>query len=208
MEELTNRILEYLLHNSDIIIYIFLFISAIIENLFPPIPGDTITAFGAFLVGTGRLNYLSVYLSTTFGSVIGFMMLFFIGKLLGKEFFQSKNYKFFSLKNIETAERWFLKYGYFVVLSNRFLPGIRSVISIVSGFTKLNSVRVFLFALISSSIWNLIWIHTGFVLGDNWDSVRNKIGNILGYYNIIIIILLIVIVVIIIIFKTKNKDRK
>jgi len=69
MTDFINDIIQFLLPHNDIYLYIFLFLSAVVENLFPPIPGDTITAFGAFLVGTGRLDFLLVYTSTTLGSV-------------------------------------------------------------------------------------------------------------------------------------------
>jgi len=186
MESFFNSIIEHLTPESDVYLYLFLFISAVIENLFPPIPGDTITAFGAFLVGTGRLSYVIVYLVTTVGSVVGFLLLFFIGKYLGREFFLNRDYKYFPAEKIGSAEKWFLQYGYLVVLANRFLPGIRSVISIVSGILMLNTLKVFLYALISASIWNLIWIHTGYLLGENWDIVKEKIGALLRGYNIIV----------------------
>ncbi len=99
MENFLSDIIKFLLPLNNIFLYLFLFLSAIIENLFPPIPGDTITVFGAFLVGVGRLNYFGVYLSTTLGSVIGFMTLFLIGKYLGRKFFHEKNYKHFSIED-------------------------------------------------------------------------------------------------------------
>lgn len=207
MEEILNQITETLLKSNDIFIYIFLFLSSIIENLFPPIPGDTITAFGAFLVGTGRLNYYLVYIITAFGSVLGFMMLFWIGRFLGIKFFQEKNYKHFSAEKIAEAESWIIKYGYFVVFGNRFLPGVRSVISIVTGISQLKSKWVFLLALASSSIWNLIWIHTGYLLGNNWDIVKEKMGKILGQYNIIVTVIIITMVAIYIIYKKKRKTQ-
>ena len=188
MEEMLTGLIQYLQElakNPDNFIFLYgiLFISAVIENLFPPIPGDTITAFGAFLVGTGTLDYFYVYLSTSIGSVIGFMCLFFVGKYLQREFFVNKNFKFFSVESIENAENWFSKYGYYIVLANRFFPGIRSVISIVSGISKLNTLKVFILALISASVWNLIWIHAGYVLGDNWDVFSKKITGIIKNYN-------------------------
>jgi membrane protein DedA with SNARE-associated domain len=183
MEQLVNEIIAYLLPRNDAFLYLFLFVSAVIENLFPPIPGDTILAFGAFLVGTGRLNYALVFISTTAGSVAGFMLLVLFGRLLEREFFMKKNYRFFPSTSIVSAEQWFSKYGYFVILANRFLPGIRSVISLASGITKLNLVYVFTLALASASIWNLIWIQAGFLLGNNWEQVKEKIGMVLKTYN-------------------------
>lgn len=185
MEQLINDIITFLLPKNDLLLYGFLFFSAVIENLIPPIPGDTITIFGAFLVGTGRLSYILVYIATTTGSVIGFMLLVMLGRFLEREFFMKKNYRFFSAESIVSAERWFERYGYFVVLANRFLPGIRSVISLVSGITRLNLLKVFLLSLASASVWNLLWIHTGFILGNNWQVVREKAGMLIERYNLI-----------------------
>lgn len=193
MEELLDQTLSYLLPQSNAFLYIFLFLSAVVENLFPPIPGDTITAFGAFLVGTGRLDYILVYTSTTTGSIVGFLMLFYLGRFLGKEFFIEKNYKYFTKKQIINSEKWFQKYGYFIVLLNRFLPGIRSVISISSGVLKLSPLKVILLSSVSASIWNFIWIQAGFMLGNNWNEVKKGIGKVLSSYNKIAILIMIII---------------
>jgi len=104
------------------LLYLLLGLSAFVENVFPPIPGDTITAFGAFLVATERLSFFGVYLSTTLGSLFGFMFLFWIGSLLGRRFFIEKDYRFFRAKDIIRAEEWFRKYGYFLILLNRRNP--------------------------------------------------------------------------------------
>jgi len=166
------------------LLYLLLGLSAFVENVFPPIPGDTITAFGAFLVGTRRLDFVGVYLATTLGSLAGFMSLFWIGNLLGRKFFIEKDYRLFSAENITQAERWFQKYGYFLILFNRFFPGIRSIISLAGGISNLGTFRVALLALISASAWNLIWIAIGYSLGNNWDTVKEKMGYILFQYNV------------------------
>ncbi|HNU73176.1 MAG TPA: nickel pincer cofactor biosynthesis protein LarC, partial [Thermodesulfobacteriota bacterium] len=67
MDLLFQRIIDYLLPKNDLFLYIFLFGSSVLENLIPPIPGDTITVFGAFLVGVGRLNYWYVFIACTAG---------------------------------------------------------------------------------------------------------------------------------------------
>jgi membrane protein DedA with SNARE-associated domain len=206
MEKMLNDLIAFLLPMNNMFLYLFLFISAIVENLFPPIPGDTITVFGAFLVGIKRLNYFGVYISTTAGSVIGFMTLFLLGKYLGRKFFHEKNYKHFSIEKIERTEKWIQKYGNWIIIFNRFLPTIRSVISIVSGISELNTTRVFFYSLISASVWNLIWIHTGYLLGHKWHIVKENFSDIMWKYNIIAgIIILLIIIIFFIIRKFRNK---
>ncbi len=194
----------------DVLLYFLLGLSAYVENIFPPIPGDTITAFGAFLVGTGRLGFLGVYVSTTLGSLAGFMSLFWIGGLLGRKFFIQKDYRFFSAQSIVRAEKWFRKYGYLLILLNRFFPGIRSIISLAGGFSKLGIIRVTLLALISAGAWNLIWIAIGYSLGNNWEMVKAKMGRILFEYNMTFLIVAAVVVLFLVLrmILKKRRDKK
>jgi len=185
-----DRFLAFLDTLPDLLIYILLGLSAFVENVFPPAPGDTITAFGAFLVGTNRLQFLSVLISTTVGSLAGFMFLFWIGSLLGRRFFVEKDFWYFRAEDIIKAENWFRKYGYFLILINRFLPGLRSVISIVGGISGLQAVKVFILALTSSGVWNLIWIGMGYSLGTNWETAKTKLVEIMTTYNIAVLVLM------------------
>jgi len=199
--------LNYLNSLPDYLIYLFLGLSAFVENVFPPIPGDTITAFGAFLVGIGRLDFLGVYISTTLGSLSGFMSLFWIGGYLGRRFFIEKDYRFFKAKDIVKAEDWFRKYGYFLIALNRFFPGIRSVISIAGGISGLKVTGVMFLALISCGVWNILWITLGYVLGTNWDAFEAKMSGILMKYNMTILFLFGLFISIIIIRK-KYRGKK
>jgi len=191
----------------DALLYFLLGLSAFVENIFPPIPGDTITAFGAFLVGTKRLGFMAVYLSTTLGSLAGFMSLFWVGGLLGRKFFIQKDYRFFSADSIVKAEEWFRKYGYFLILLNRFFPGIRSIISLAGGISKLGTFKVALLALISAGAWNLIWIAIGYSLGNNWEAVKEKMGRILFGYNISFLALAAVVVLIFLLRMIRKKRQ-
>lgn len=183
-----NEFLNYLHSLPDDLIYLFLGLSAFVENVFPPIPGDTIMAFGAFLVGIGRLDFLWVFISTTLGSLLGFMSLFWIGGYLGRHFFIEKDYRFFKAKDIIKAEDWFRKYGYFLIALNRFFPGIRSVISIAGGISGLKVTGVMFLALISCGVWNILWIMLGYILGTKWEAFEAKMSGILVKYNVAILI--------------------
>ena len=202
-----DRFLDFLSLLPDSLIYLVLGLSAFVENVFPPIPGDTITAFGAFLVGTQRLHFFGVYLSTSLGSVAGFVFLFWIGSLLGRRFFVERDFWFFKVRDIKRAEEWYLRFGYFLVLLNRFFPGIRSVIALAGGITGLRLLKVTLFALISASAWNLIWISLGYVLGRNWETVRENLGHIMIRYNIVIFSLLGLVIVVLVVRGLKKKQR-
>ncbi len=208
MESFFANSIDIIMEWNVVLLYLFLFGSSVLENLFPPIPGDTITAFGAFLVGIGKLDFFYVYAVTTFGSSVGFILLFYAGAFLEMEFFLNTRFKIFSSHKILAAEKWFSRYGYYVVVLNRFLPGVRSVISIAAGISGLNGMKVFLLSIISAMGWNFLWIYTGYTLGNNWEVVQEKITIIIRSYNIAAAAVLIAAGVFFFIYKMLKKKEE
>lgn len=158
-------------HLPNETIYLFLFAIAFIEYTFPPIPGDTALVFGAYLAGVGKLDLLTVYILTTLGSIIGFFIIFSIGKYYGREFFLKKNYRFFPKKLIFQIEKWFHRYGVGLIAANRFLSGARSAISLFAGISNMKVSAITLAALASSMMWNAVLLSGGYFLGKNWQMV-------------------------------------
>lgn len=201
-----ERILNELRSLPDLLIYFFLGLAAFVENLVPPIPGDTITAFGAFLVGVGKLSFAGVYISTTLGSLLGFMCLFWLGGVLGRHFFIERDFRFLRAKDIIKAEEWFGRYGYFLILFNRFMPGIRSAVALASGISRFRTLPVAALAFLSCAAWNLIWIFMGYSLGTHWGTVEKKMGDFMMRYNIAVAVL-IALVVIFFVFKKRFRRK-
>ena len=199
-----DNILNYLDNLPDFMLYLFLGLGAFLENIFPPAPGDMIVVLGAFLAGAGRLNFILVFITTTAGSLLGFLVLFRLGSYLGRRFFIERDYFFFKKEYIIRAGNWFKKYGYFIITLNRFFPGIRSVISIAGGIYKLETKKVVYLALISSSLWNIVWMSIGFTLGNNWSAVEEKLSYIFARYNMVIFSLFLVLFIYVIIRKNRN----
>jgi len=180
---------QFLVSVDPLTVYLILFVSAYVENTFPPVPGDTVTVIGAYLMTVGRLSFWGVYLSTTAGSVLGFFTMYLIGTRLGPAFFRTgRRSRIFSEKHLEKVKQWFSNHGYWVVFANRFLSGTRSVVSIFAGFVHLNWMVVLLLATISALIWNGLLIYGGFLLGANWMMIKQ----IIGQYNTIVLTLTVI----------------
>ncbi len=150
--------------------YLLLAVSAFFENMLPPIPGDTVTVFGGYLVGSGRLTLAGTVLATTAGSFAGFMAMYAVGRFLGHELLRHGG-KVFAPATIEKVHGWFERYGVGVVLANRFLSGARSVISICAGIARLNPWLVAGCCLVSCLAWNWLLIWAGSKVGENWGMI-------------------------------------
>lgn len=171
-------------------IYISLFAFAYIENIFPPSPSDLVVVIGGSLVGTGTLNFIPTLIITSLGSVLGFMTLFLLGSLLDKKIIKSGKLKFISIEAVSKVESWFKKYGYWIIVINRFLPGTRSVISFFAGMSRLDIKRTVILSLISSFLWNFLIIYLGMLFGENVEIVDRGLDT---YSDIVVVVTIIIV---------------
>lgn len=164
-------ILLYMSNLDPTLIYFVLFIFAFIENVFPPSPSDVVVVMGASLIATTTMGYLPVLFITSFGSSLGFMLMYFVGKLFGEKIIRSGKLSFITQESLSNTDIWFNKWGYKLILANRFLPGTRSVISFFTGVYELEMLKTFVLASISAFAWNAIIIYVGMLLGNNVESI-------------------------------------
>lgn len=180
--------------------YVILFISSFVENIFPPFPGDSVVVLGAFFVGKQVLSFFPVYLSTVFGSTFGFYFYYLVGMKFGRRIFQNPSGKWFSIKQLEKVEAWYDRYGYWIIATNRFLAGFRSVVALGAGIGKMEPHKVMALAFLSCAVWNGILIFGGIQIGKQW-------AKIVQYYQYIIGIIILGILCFIGI-KTKLRKKK
>ena len=152
-----------------------------IENVFPPIPSEVILTFGGFMTSNTNMTITGVIIVSTIGSVIGAIILYLLGRLLTKE----RLYKLvdgrvgkilrFKKQDIDKSEEWFSKKGKSTVLFCRFIPIVRSLISIPAGMTKMEFSLFLTYTIIGSAIWNSVLTYLGFAAGNAWESVAKYV---------------------------------
>ena len=156
---------------SPTLIYCCLFAIAYIENVFPPSPSDVIVVFGGYLVGLGTIDFTAALILTTIGSITGFMTMYKVGDWFGEAIIEKKRFTFLPLESIHKVEEWFRKYGYWIIVANRFMSGTRAVVSFFAGLSKLRLVRTTILCGISAFVWNWLMLYAGALLGKNWNSI-------------------------------------
>ena len=200
-----DSILDFLVDLSDVWIYIAIFFIAYIENVFPPSPSDVVVLFAGSLVGIGRLDFIIVAGAAIVGSTTGFMTMYAIGHWFGDKIVGTGKLKFIPLQHVQKVETWFQRYGYWVVIVNRFLAGTRAVVSFFAGLSKLNLVVTTILSFLSATVWNLALVGSGNIVGKNW----RTIGEVITTYSqaITAIILLVIAVWLIRLFvRRRNKQ--
>ena len=169
---MVDSLASWLAALNPALLYTALAVSSFLENIVPPVPGDSVVLFGSYLAARTHMSFTNVLIATTLGSEAGFMTYYLLGRLIDPARLAARGYRFIPTGKIEQAHRWFVRWGLGVVLLNRFLSGVRSVISIVSGMSRLPWPRVLLLSTIACLMWNLILVRAGFILGSNWQLVE------------------------------------
>lgn len=171
-----KALFEAILNIDPWLLIPILLISAYVENLFPPMPGDTVTVLAAYLVGRGRLDFVSVIMATVIGSTAGFMTIYYLAYTKGRSFFSAHRHpvlerRLLSPKNVARVQRWIDKYGDRVLLMNRFLAGMRSTVALLAGLAGMRPRRVAFFSFLSIVLWNSVLIYAGMAVGANWEAL-------------------------------------
>ena len=202
---------EFILSMMNQFGYIGVFLLIAIENIFPPIPSEVILLFGGFMTTYSELNIVLMIAFAPLGSLLGAIVLYYIGKILNKErlkiIVSGKIGKILRLKNsdIDKADEWFDKKGNKTVFFCRFIPIVRSLISIPAGMSEMPLGKFFLYTTVGSLIWNTILIVIGSIVGENWQSILNIFDT---YSNIVLVLLVIIFVVgVYLFYHTKNKKK-
>lgn len=198
-----EHIIEFISRLDLTYIYIAVFLAAYIENLFPPFPSDALVVFCGSLVAIDQGSIPIVLLSSTLGSTVGFITMYRIGDAFGLKILERGRLKFIPLESVHKVESWFRRYGYWIIILNRFLAGTRAVISFFAGMSELKFPVTVILSAASALVWNAILIYFGFTLGDNW----RRIGGYMALYSKTISVVLLLLLAGWIVWRTLIKPR-
>lgn len=169
-----NTVVDWVLALMDSIGGPGIALGIFLENLFPPIPSEVILPLAGFTAATGRYSIVEAVLWATLGSVTGALLLYGIGAALGLDRLKVIAHKMplVDVADIDKTDIWFTKHGPKAVFFGRFVPGIRSLISIPAGIDRMPLGQFLGYTTAGSLIWNSLFVWIGFQLGDRYDLVE------------------------------------
>ena len=155
---------QWMLQIMDSFGYVGIALLILAENIFPPIPSEVILTFGGFMT-----TYTTMHVPG-----VGAVLLYQLGHLLSTEKMErliaGPVGKALRLKqeDIQKAMDWFDSKGNYTVFLCRFIPIVRSLISIPAGMADMPPVRFLWMTALGSFLWNLILISLGAAAGSSW----------------------------------------
>jgi membrane protein DedA with SNARE-associated domain len=170
-----ENLLDLALTHGAFWFYVFIFMSNVVENFFPPYPGDTVTFVGGYLAGTQHLTFPLVFLSACLGCLSGAMLLYLLGRSKGRKVFLKNGKRIFDRVHLEKVEKWFKRYGEKVLVLSRFLAGVRSVVALAAGLGNVSVKKMTIYTSISILLWNGIILFFAFKVQQNWREILRMI---------------------------------
>ncbi len=144
-----------------------------LESIIPPIPSEIVLAMAGYLSAEGRFNVVFIVLAATVGSLLGALVLYWLGAALGEERLKRwlDHIPLVDLQDLEKADRWFERHGRWAVLIGRVVPVVRSLVSVPAGANRMPLGEFILLTTLGSGVWNALIVGAGFTLGSRWEDV-------------------------------------
>jgi len=193
--EFFQSILDWYMTNLN---YFTVALLMLIESTFLPMPSEVVIPFAAYKAAQGELNVFFVILFGTVGalsgSLINYTLAYYLGRPIIYSFANSRVGKLFLLskEKVIHAEDYFRRNGKSSTFIGRLVPGIRHLISIPAGLSKMNLRDFILFTFVGAGIWNIILAIIGYYVYELRDKIFPYLGHILIALGIIFVIYLII----------------
>ncbi len=159
-----------------------------VESSFIPFPSEVVIPPAAFVAGqpesvlcaTGNypVDVLIIVLFGTLGAMIGAIINYglsvWLGRLIIYKFADSKlgHMCLLSSEKLEKAEAYFREKGNVSTFVGRFIPGIRQLISIPAGLSRMHFGAFLWWTFLGAFVWNCILAALGYLAAGQMDLIK------------------------------------
>jgi membrane protein DedA with SNARE-associated domain len=170
---------EWITNTMNSLGYLGIGLLMFLENLFPPIPSELIMPLAGYTATSpnSQIQVIPAIAAGVIGTILGAIPWYYAGLLLGQqrlELLASRYGKWIGIseKDIAKSVDWFQKHGSTAVLVGRLVPGIRTLISIPAGISKMPLLPFFVYSTIGTIGWVTLLTYAGYFLGKNYKLVE------------------------------------
>jgi len=154
-------------------VLLLMFLIAYIENIFPPAPSDMLLVFAGTMIGFGTIDFTSALIAATLGSTVGFVSAYLLGRYFERHIIEGRVGRYLPTGSIQQVEGLFRRFGYGVIVANRFLAGTRAIVSFFAGMSRMSLPRTTVLSAVSAGAWNTLLLLLGEVFASNWQRVAS-----------------------------------
>jgi len=157
--------------------YAGLFVLMAMESSALPIPSEVVLPFAGYLAFSGKMNFGLALVDATLAGLAGSLVAYFLALKLGRPVvYGLLGRAGVSPKRLDDGERWVDSKGAWSVLIGRFIPGVRSVISIPAGLLRMELRPFVILTVVGSFVWSAALIYVGYSAGPLWQSALGSLS--------------------------------
>lgn len=176
LEHIFSVLTTFIIHVISSMGYAGVALLMAIESAAIPLPSEIIAPFAGYLAYTGRFTLFWIAIAGGVGSAIGSAVTYYIGKHGGRPLIEKfGKYILISKHDLDLADSFFAKYGNLSTFIGRLLPVVRTFISVPAGVARVPFLTFLWYSFIGSVIWTWLLAYFGMKLGENWDTLRDKL---------------------------------
>ncbi len=170
-----ERITDLLLELMGQLDYLSICVLMAMESSIFPVPSELVMIPAGYLISTGKLGWTGSILASSLGSLLGSLGSYYLALWLGRPVIaRFGRYLLITDKHLLQTEQFFSRHGEISIFTGRFLPGVRHLISMPAGLGRMRLPPFLFYTLLGASIWNIILLIFGFVIGENQDWVKQN----------------------------------
>lgn len=153
------------------VLYPLMTLFAAVENVFPPVPADSIVALGSWLAAKGSGSVVGAFLATWIGNVAGAAGMYVVGRTHGAGWMRQRFPRLADEKGMKRLEAFYGRYGLVALMLSRFIPGVRALVPPFAGALKIKPLGAFGAMAIASAVWYGFISYVAFTAGSEWGQV-------------------------------------
>ena len=149
-----------------------------IESAAIPLPSEIIMPLAGWMLvkdrGLSEPWLLLAAFCGALGNLLGSLLAYYAGAWGGRPLvLRYGRYLLISHHELDLADRWFDRYGNWTVFFSRLLPVVRTFISVPAGVACMPVWQFSIYSFAGSFPWSLGLAWAGFLLGENWEDIRD-----------------------------------
>jgi membrane protein DedA with SNARE-associated domain len=152
-------------------LYALLAVAAAAENVVPPLPADTVVAFGSFLAARGQGPLWAAFLAVWIGILAGAMGIYALGRRYGAHRLDQRLMGDRAAQLESRLAQYHGRFGLAALFLGRFIPGVRALVPPFAGALRVPPIKAALLIGSASAIWYGVVSYVGFTVGTDWPDV-------------------------------------
>jgi len=174
-----HEIVDFIVNIAREFGYLGIFVMMFLESTFFPFPSEVAMIPAGYLAAKGEMNLVVAIVVGTAGSLLGALFNYFLARKYGRKgVLKFGKYFFFTEEKLQKMEKFFVEHGAFSTFVARLIPGVRQLVSLPAGLSKMDLGKFSLHTTLGAGLWVVVLVLLGYFIGENEALIKDYLHQI------------------------------